>query len=127
MTGLVGADRVALGEYPPAGRGRRGGAARPAGVLGLLEPPRGHRGGLLSGGWFRTGDIGRVDPDDCYLTITGRSKKIIISGGLNVYPREVERALEDHPAVDKAAVVGVPSDRWGRRSSRSSFQPAKVT
>ena len=52
---------------------------------------------------------------------------MIISGGLNVYPREVELALEDHPAVDKAAVVGVPSDRWGRRSSRSSFQPAKVT
>jgi malonyl-CoA/methylmalonyl-CoA synthetase len=65
------------------------------------------------GGWFRTGDIGRVDPDDGYLTITGRSKEMIISGGLNVYPREVELALEEHAAVDKAAVVGVPSDWWG--------------
>ena len=65
------------------------------------------------GGWFRTGDIGSVDPEDGYLTITGRSKEMIISGGLNVYPREVELALEDHPAVDKAAVVGVPSERWG--------------
>ena len=65
------------------------------------------------GGWFRTGDIGRVDPDDGYLTITGRSKGLIISGGLNVYPREVELALEDHATVEKAAVVGVPSERWG--------------
>ena len=65
------------------------------------------------GGWFRTGDIGRVDPDDGYLTITGRSKEMIISGGLNVYPREVELALEDHATVGKAAVVGVPSERWG--------------
>lgn len=68
---------------------------------------------FYQGGWFRTGDIGRVDPDDGYLTITGRSKELIISGGLNVYPREVELALEDHATVDKAAVVGVPSDRWG--------------
>ncbi len=65
------------------------------------------------GGWFRTGDIGRVDPGDGYLTITGRSKEMIISGGLNVYPREVELALEDHATVGKAAVVGVPSERWG--------------
>jgi malonyl-CoA/methylmalonyl-CoA synthetase len=68
---------------------------------------------FYSGGWFRTGDIGRVDPDDGYLTITGRSKELIISGGLNVYPREVELALEDHVTIDKAAVVGVPSERWG--------------
>jgi malonyl-CoA/methylmalonyl-CoA synthetase len=65
------------------------------------------------GGWFRTGDIGHVDPDDGYLTITGRSKEMIISGGLNVYPREVELALEEHATVDKSAVVGVPSEMWG--------------
>ncbi len=64
-------------------------------------------------GWFRTGDVGRVDPDDGYLAITGRLKEMIISGGLNVYPREVELVLEDHATVDKAAVVGVPSDQWG--------------
>ena len=64
-------------------------------------------------GWFRTGDMGRVDPGDGYLTITGRSKEMIISGGLNVYPREVELVLENHAAVEKAAVVGVPSERWG--------------
>ena len=65
------------------------------------------------GGWFRTGDMGRIDPEDGYLTITGRLKEMIISGGLNVYPREVELVLEDHAAVEGAAVVGVPSERWG--------------
>ncbi len=65
------------------------------------------------GGWFRTGDVGRVDPEDGYLTVTGRLKEMIISGGLNIYPREVELVLEDHATVEGAAVVGVPSERWG--------------
>lgn len=66
-----------------------------------------------AGGWFQTGDIGRIDPDSGYLSITGRLKELIISGGLNVYPREVEQVLEEHPAVASVAVVGVPSERWG--------------
>ncbi len=66
-----------------------------------------------TGGWFRTGDIGRVDPGDGFLTITGRSKEVIITGGLNVNPREVELALETHGGVSAAAVVGVASERWG--------------
>jgi malonyl-CoA/methylmalonyl-CoA synthetase len=65
------------------------------------------------GGWFRTGDIGRIDPDDGFLSITGRAKELIITGGMNVYPREIELALEESPAVTRAAVVGVPSQRWG--------------
>ena len=68
---------------------------------------------FYAGGWFRTGDVGRVDPEDGYLTITGRLKEMIISGGLNIYPREVELALEDHATVDGAAVVGITSERWG--------------
>lgn len=68
---------------------------------------------LTDDGWFRTGDLGRTDPEDGSLEITGRSKELIISGGLNVYPREVEAALEDHPAVAQVAVAGVPSERWG--------------
>jgi len=68
---------------------------------------------FYSGGWFRTGDVGRVDPEDGYLTITGRLKEMIISGGLNIYPREVELVLEDHATVEGAAVVGIPSERWG--------------
>ncbi len=81
-----------------------------SGYLGL---PDATHDSFYPGGWFRTGDVGRLDPEDGYLAVTGRLKELIISGGLNVYPREVELALEDHPAVDKAAVVGVPSERWG--------------
>jgi malonyl-CoA/methylmalonyl-CoA synthetase len=68
---------------------------------------------LTEDGWFRTGDLGRIDPGDGSLEITGRSKELIISGGLNVYPREVEAALEAHAAVGQVAVAGVPSERWG--------------
>jgi malonyl-CoA/methylmalonyl-CoA synthetase len=68
---------------------------------------------LTDDGWFRTGDLGRLGDEDGSLEITGRSKELIISGGLNVYPREVEAALEDHPAVAQIAVAGVPSERWG--------------
>jgi len=66
-------------------------------------------------GWFRTGDIGAVDPASGHLVIRGRTKEMIISGGLNVYPREVEIALESHPSVAEAAVAGVPDERWGER------------
>ncbi|HEY1003741.1 MAG TPA: AMP-binding protein [Streptosporangiaceae bacterium] len=66
-------------------------------------------------GWFRTGDIGTVDPATGHLVIRGRTKEMIISGGLNVYPREVEIALERHPSVAEAAVAGVPDERWGER------------
>jgi malonyl-CoA/methylmalonyl-CoA synthetase len=68
---------------------------------------------FFAGKWFRTGDLGVIDPDTGYLSITGRTKELIISGGLNVYPREIEDVLEDHRAVREAAVVGLPSERWG--------------
>jgi malonyl-CoA/methylmalonyl-CoA synthetase len=71
------------------------------------------RTSFLTGGWFRTGDVGRIDPIGGCLSITGRLKEMIVSGGLNVYPREVELVLEEHPAVARAAVAGVPSARWG--------------
>jgi malonyl-CoA/methylmalonyl-CoA synthetase len=63
-------------------------------------------------GWFRTGDLARLDPDG-YVRILGRSKELIISGGLNVYPREVEDVLLEHPDVAEVAVVGTPSPEWG--------------
>jgi acyl-CoA synthetase (AMP-forming)/AMP-acid ligase II len=66
-------------------------------------------------GWFRTGDIGAVDPATGHLRIRGRIKEMIITGGLNVYPREVEIALEAHPSVAEAAVAGVPHERWGEQ------------
>ena len=63
-------------------------------------------------GWFRTGDLGELDADG-YLRISGRMKELIITGGYNVYPREVEEVLRAHPLVADAAVVGLPSSRWG--------------
>jgi malonyl-CoA/methylmalonyl-CoA synthetase len=63
-------------------------------------------------GWFRTGDLGALD-DDGYLRINGRSRELIITGGFNVYPREVEDVLRAHPGVEDAAVVGRPSAEWG--------------
>jgi long-chain acyl-CoA synthetase len=66
----------------------------------------------LSDGWFHTGDVGRLDADG-YLTIVDRMKDLIIRGGYNVYPRDVEDALLDHPAVAMAAVVGRPDERLG--------------
>ena len=64
------------------------------------------------GGWFRTGDIGQFD-EDGYLSIVDRRKDIILRGGFNVYPREVEEVLMTHPAVAVAAVVGLPDERLG--------------
>jgi fatty-acyl-CoA synthase len=63
-------------------------------------------------GWFRTGDLGRVDEDGHY-SIVGRLKDMIISGGANIYPAEIERVIETHPAVAGAAVIGVPDPKWG--------------
>jgi malonyl-CoA/methylmalonyl-CoA synthetase len=68
--------------------------------------------GFTADGWFRTGDVGRLDADGA-LAVTGRIKEMILSGGLNVSPREVELVLEEHPGVRQAAVVGRPSERWG--------------
>jgi long-chain acyl-CoA synthetase len=66
----------------------------------------------LRGGWLHTGDVGSFDPDG-YLTLRDRSKDLIISGGMNIYPREVEEALLRHPGVRAAAVVGRPDVEWG--------------
>ena len=62
--------------------------------------------------YIRTGDIASVD-EDGFFTLIGRAKDMIISGGFNVYPVDIEAVLKDHPAVDEAAVIGVPSTEWG--------------
>lgn len=65
-------------------------------------------------GWFRTGDLGYLEADG-YLTLCGRSKDLIISGGLNIYPPEVERVLMEHRAVSACAVIGCPDAEWGEK------------
>ena len=66
----------------------------------------------LKDGWLMTGDVGRLD-EDGYLTLADRSKDVIISGGSNIYPREVEEVLLQHPGVHEVSVVGRPSAEWG--------------
>jgi fatty-acyl-CoA synthase len=66
----------------------------------------------FANGWFKTGDLGRVDSDG-HFSIVGRLKDMIISGGANIYPAEIERVIEAHPAVAGAAVIGVPDPKWG--------------
>jgi long-chain acyl-CoA synthetase len=63
-------------------------------------------------GWFYSGDVGHVDSDG-YFFIVDRKKDMIIRGGYNIYPREIEEVLYEHPAIAEAAVIGVPSDEWG--------------
>ena len=63
-------------------------------------------------GWFRTGDVGFREPDG-YITLKGRSRDLIISGGYNIYPSEVELVLAQHPGVQASAVVGCPDSEWG--------------
>jgi len=66
----------------------------------------------LRDGWLRTGDVGRLD-EDGYLYLVDRKKDMIISGGQNIYSREVEEALFAHPSILEAAVIGVPDQKWG--------------
>jgi acyl-CoA synthetase (AMP-forming)/AMP-acid ligase II len=67
---------------------------------------------MAGGAWFRSGDVAVVD-DDGYVTLVDRLKDMIISGGENIYPAEVEAAILAHPAVEDCAVIGVPDERWG--------------
>jgi len=66
----------------------------------------------IRGGWMFTGDIGYLDADG-YLHLVDRKKDLIISGGVNVYPRDIEEVIVGHPSVQEAAVFGIPSDKWG--------------
>ena len=99
------------------------GSSLPAGEVGEVAI-RGHNimkgyygnpeatASAIKGGWFHTGDLGKLDEDGC-LYIVDRVKDMIIRGGFNVYPREIEEVLMTHPAVSLVAVIGVPNDQHG--------------
>ena len=80
-------------------------------MLGYHDRPQETEDAFVDG-WLRTGDLGRFD-DEGLLYISGRLKDMIITGGFNVYPTEVERALNEHPAVRASCVFGVPDAKWG--------------
>ncbi|MEV4254811.1 long-chain-fatty-acid--CoA ligase [Spirillospora sp. NPDC049652] len=84
----------------------------PQNMLGYWDLPDATKSALLPDGFFRTGDAGYLD-EDGYLFIHDRVKDMIISGGENIYPAEVENVLMSHPKVTDCAVIGVPDDTWG--------------
>src|SRR5882757_8318828 len=81
-------------------------------MKGYHNKPEATAEAITEDGWFRTGDIGRVD-DGGYIFVEDRLKDMIISGGENIYSIEVERVLAEHPAVAEVAVIGVPDEKWG--------------
>ena len=81
-------------------------------IAGYYQRPEANAEAFTADGWFRSGDLGEID-DDGYLRLAGRSKELIITGGYNVYPREVEEVLATHPGVREVAVVGRESEAWG--------------
>ena len=81
-------------------------------MAGYWNMPEATREAITPDGWLRTGDAGRID-EAGYLYIEDRVKDMIISGGENVYPAEVERVLRQHPNVADVAVIGVPDEKWG--------------
>lgn len=102
---------VATGEVVPPGADGEVQVRGPSVFGGYW---RDHWSAFTAGGWFRTGDIAAIGAGG-HLEVRGRVKEMIITGGLNVYPREVEIVLEAHPSVLEAAVAGVPHGRWGEQ------------
>jgi fatty-acyl-CoA synthase len=83
----------------------------PAVFAGYYDNPEANAKAFRDG-WFRTGDLGHVDAEG-FVYITGRASDMYISGGSNIYPREIEEKILTHPAVGEVAVLGVPDKMWG--------------
>jgi acyl-CoA synthetase (AMP-forming)/AMP-acid ligase II len=99
------------GEVLPAGETGEIEARGATVMLGYWNNPEANVE-TLKDGWLRTGDVGRLD-EDGFLTLSDRSKDVIISGGTNIYPREVEEALLTHPCVREVSAIGVADSEWG--------------
>ena len=103
------------GKPLPAGETGEVEAKGTAVMLGYWNNPKANAE-TLKDGWLRTGDVGRLD-EDGFLTLSDRSKDVIISGGTNIYPREVEEALLTHPDVREVSAIGVPIPTGAKSSS----------
>jgi acyl-CoA synthetase (AMP-forming)/AMP-acid ligase II len=122
---LASAGRVSFGwEVKIADPGDQAGTAQPVGTTGEIlirgeclfsgywRDPQATKAAFTADGWYRTGDIGRLT-EDGYLYILDRARDMVISGGENVFPAEVEAVLARHPAVAEVAVIGRPDPLWG--------------
>jgi acyl-CoA synthetase (AMP-forming)/AMP-acid ligase II len=98
----------------------------PQNMRGYWSLEQATRDTLLPDGWLRTGDAGYLD-EDGYLFIHDRVKDMIISGGENIYPAEVENVLMSHPAVADCAVIGVPDEKWGETPKAIVVQDGQAT
>lgn len=105
---IIGSD----GQNLPVGHDGEILVRGPGVMKGYYKKPEETRKVIDEDGWFQTGDVGRLD-EDGYLMITGRAKEMLIIGGENVFPREIEAALEGHSDVLQAAVIGVPNESRG--------------
>jgi fatty-acyl-CoA synthase len=81
-------------------------------MKGYYGQPEATKAAITDDGWLRTGDLGTMD-ENGYFRITGRLKEMIIRGGMNLYPKEIEEILFNHPTVSQAAVLGLPNETWG--------------
>lgn len=95
-------------------------------MSGYLKNPQATAEALTADGWLRSGDLGRMD-DDGYVFITGRLKELIIKGGENIAPREVDEALYSHSGVIEAAAFAVPCEQYGERVEAAVVLKAKAT
>lgn len=101
-------------------------------MQGYWQNPEETTRAILPGGWYRTGDVVRVDAEGFYW-IEGRRSDMYVSGGENIHPAEIEAALADDPEIEECAVVGVPDDRWGevgilfvKMADPTRFDPVRI-
>ncbi|GAA4643523.1 linear/branched/unsaturated fatty acid:CoA ligase LbuL [Pontixanthobacter gangjinensis] len=83
-------------------------------MIGYNDNPEGTAAAIDKDGWLHTGDLGRIDARG-YVKITGRVKEMIIRGGENLFPAEIENAMLEHAAIEEVAVVGIPDEKWGEQ------------
>jgi acyl-CoA synthetase (AMP-forming)/AMP-acid ligase II len=122
VCGLVGKEQPGMqlraidaeGKDCPAGVPGEVLTRGPSVMIGYYNNPDANKRAFSGDGWFHTGDVG-VFNEQGYLQIVGRTKEMIIRGGANIYPREIEESLYEYPKVRDAAIVGLPDARLGER------------